>query len=226
MELAIQRARRKRKSEALLHALQSVSRFPRSRESEDSTIWASDGSMVPAAVGITEPKMVIGAATGPSTHSELVGLITALVLSGKAHNAQDPNKNITLLTDHLNSVWLIHDNNSSINQEPRLWNMNGHSYYRWIMNLVQESCTTIKYTLGHSSSESLEARMNQEADYYASSSQQIAGKLPIFPPPTFYMNEFTFFRDSDGFIESNISNFIDTYSAISTAMDLELQHGH
>ena len=195
--------------------------------------------MVPATVGITEPKMVIGAATGPSTlvlrvpgrnvlilHSELVGLITALVLSGKAHNAQDPNKNITLLTDHLNSVRLIHDNDSSINQEPRLQNMNGHSYYRWIMNLVQESCTTIKYTLGHSSSESLEAKMNQEADYYASSSQQIAGKLLIFPPPTFYMNEFTFFRDGDGFIESNISNFVDTYSAISTAMDLELQHGH
>ena len=67
MELAIQWARRKRKSDALLHPLQSVSRFPRSRESEDSTIWASDGLMVPATVGITEPKTVIGAATGPTT---------------------------------------------------------------------------------------------------------------------------------------------------------------
>ena len=184
MELAIQRARRKRKSEALLHVFQSTSRFPRSRESEDSTFWASDSSMVPAAVGITEPKTVIGVATGTSTlalrvlgrnvsilHGELVGLITALVLSGKTHNAQDPNNNITLLTDHLNSVRLIHDNNSSINQEPRLRNMNGRSYYRWIMNLIQESRTTIKYTPGHSSSDSCEARINQEADYYTLSSQ-------------------------------------------------------
>jgi len=103
--------------------------------------------------------------------------------------------------------------------------MNGRSYYRWIMNLVQETHSTIKYTPGHSSSESLEARMNEEADYYASSSQQIADKLPIFPLPTFYMNEYTYFRDGDGFIESNISSFIDTYSAIFKAGELA-QHGH
>jgi hypothetical protein len=66
--------------------------------------------------------------------------------------------------------------------------------------------------------------MNHEADYYASSSQQIAGKLPIFPVPTFFMNDYTFFRDSDGFIESNISSFVDTYSAIYTARSLALRH--
>ena len=74
--------------------------------------------------------------------------------------------------------------------------------------------------LGHSSSQSLEGRMNQEADYYGSLSQQVAGKLPIFFLPTFYMNEYTFFRDRDGFIDSNISYFIDAYSAIFTIRDL------
>jgi hypothetical protein len=235
-ELLLERSRRKRKAEALLHALESVSKFPRSREVGDD-VWASDGSMVPAAVGLTESKTVIGAATGPSTlalrvpglnvsilHGELVGLITALVLSAKTDNTRNPNT--TLLTDHLNSVRLINDNQSSINQEPRLRNMNGRSYYRWIMNLVQETQMSIKYTPGHSSSPTLEARMNEEADYYASSSQQIAYKLPIFSPPTFYMNEYTFFRDGDGFIESNISHFVDTYSAIFKARELSIGHGH
>ena len=50
----------------------------------------------------------------------------------------------------------------------------------------------------------------------------------LFPPPTFkfYMNEYICFGDGDGFIESNIPYFIDTYSAISIARDLALQHGH
>ena len=202
-------------------------------------MWASDGSMVPATVGITEPKTVIGAATGTSTlalrvpglnvsilHGELVGLITALVLSGKSHGVRSPNTSTTLLTDHLNSVRLVHDNQSSINQEPRLRNMNGRSYYRWIMNLVQETQMKIKYTPGHSLGATMEARMNEEADHYASSSQKIADKLPIFPLPTFYMNEYTFFRDGDGFIESNISQYIDTYSAIFKARELAIGHGH
>lgn len=80
--------------------------------------------------------------------------------------------------------------------------------------------------LGHSSSESLEARMNREADYYGSLSQQVAGKLPIFSPPTFYINEYTFFRDRNGFIESKISYFIDTYSAIFTVRDLTPRHSY
>ena len=80
--------------------------------------------------------------------------------------------------------------------------------------------------LGHSSSQSLEGRMNQEADYYGSLSQQVAGKIPIFFLPTFYMNEYTFFRDRDGFIESNISYFIDAYSAIFTIRDLMLRRSY
>lgn len=43
--------------------------------------------------------------------------------------------------------------------------MNGRSYYRWIMNLVQETQTTVKYTPGHSTGATLEARMNEEADH-------------------------------------------------------------
>jgi hypothetical protein len=34
------------------------------------------------------------------------------------------------------------------------------------------------------------------------------------------MNEYTFFRDGDGFIESNIPHFVDTYSAIFQAQEL------
>jgi hypothetical protein len=85
---------------------------------------------------------------------------------------------------------------------------------------------TVKYTPGHSTSTVLEAWMNEEADHYSSSSQCIANKLPIFPSPTFFMNECTFFREGDGFIESNISHFVDTYCAIFKAKDLAIGHGY
>ena len=102
IELAIDRARRKRKAEALLHSLASIIKFPRSREAGNlDNLWASDGSMVPAAVSITEPKTIIGAATGPSTlalkvlglnasilHGELAGIITAMILSCGSSGAQ------------------------------------------------------------------------------------------------------------------------------------------
>ena len=95
----------------LLHVLVSVVKFPSSRETGDN-LWASDGSMLPAAVGITEPKTVIGAATGPSTlalrvpglnvsilHGELAGMIIALVLSDKSHSTRNsPNFSLITLT--------------------------------------------------------------------------------------------------------------------------------
>ena len=105
---------------------------------------------------------------------------------------------------------------SLLQWEPSIIGTDGRSYYRWIMDLILKTQMTVTYTPGRSSSSSLESRMNAEADHYPSSSQRIVCKLPTFPSLTFYMNDYTFFREGDGFIESNIPHFIDTYSDVTT----------
>lgn len=40
------------------------------------------------------------------------------------------------------------------------------------------------------------------------------------------MNEYTFFQDGNGFIESNISHYVNTYCAIFKARELAIGHGH
>ncbi|KAJ7176386.1 hypothetical protein C8R43DRAFT_872728 [Mycena crocata] len=129
-----------------------------------------------------------------------------------------------LYTDHLNSVRLIDDSQTQIDQHPRLRGMNGRSYYRWILKLTSENPFKIKYTAGHSSEVSIPARMNFEADYYASGSQRIFTKLPTAPVPTFFMDEFTFFTLRDGWIESNIRNYVDKATTITLAN--HIANGH
>ena len=100
-ELAIEWSRRKRKAEVLLQVVASVVGFPRScvGKNEDG-LWVSDGSMLPAAVGITEPKTVIGAATGPSTLALRVPGLNASILHGELAWSclKDPLKCMSLST--------------------------------------------------------------------------------------------------------------------------------
>ncbi len=99
--------------------LANVCGLPPSQHSK-SCVWVSDGSMVSLSAGILDIKTVIGAATGTQSlvmkvsrnnvsilHDELIGMISALVLSKFTRN-NDQN-NDQLLTDHLNTVQLIED---------------------------------------------------------------------------------------------------------------------
>ncbi|KDR65054.1 hypothetical protein GALMADRAFT_82330 [Galerina marginata CBS 339.88] len=150
--------------------------------------WASDGSMIPATATLLDPKQITGAATGKSTlvmkvpgrnvsilQGEQVGLIIALVLSGQ--NDSSNNEQQCLLTDHLNSVHLIHDNQTNISQVPRLQYMNGRSYYRWILSLHERRHIAIEYTPGHADGLTLSSRMNNEADQLATSSGRV---VPLY----------------------------------------------
>lgn len=136
LELAIPRAVRESRAENVIQALANVCKF-RNMFEMDGRTWASDGSMKPASATIEDDKVVLGAATGPSTlvlkipgrnvsilHGEQIGLIIALILAGRTSSDVQH-----LLTDHLNSVRLIEDSQSNISQVPRLRNMNGRSYY-------------------------------------------------------------------------------------------------
>jgi hypothetical protein len=67
---------------------------------------------------------------------------------------------------------------------------------------------------------SLASLLNSEADHYASQAQNATQLLPAAPIPTFYMEDFALYRDSDGWIESNIRTFVDYFMARQTAKSL------
>ncbi|KAF8953177.1 hypothetical protein BDZ97DRAFT_1873600 [Flammula alnicola] len=221
-DLAIPRDIRERRAEIQIWNLVTASGFAPSNYTDGNT-WATDGSMLPASAGILDPKTITGAATGTSSlamrvpgrnvsilQGEQLGLIMALILSG---NKTEQERQL-ILTDHLNSVRLIDDSQTNVSQVPRLRFMNGRSYYRWILSLLTRPSRAnidIKYTPGHSDDKSTEAQMNSEADYLASSTQKIYKDLPEAPPPTFHMNEFTFHHPTDGWIESNISQYVNMH---------------
>lgn len=228
-DLTIPRDLRRDIAERLISSLANVCDFTPSRHA-DALTWASDGSMIPSSAGLLDTKFVIGAATGTKTlamklsgrnisilHGELAGLITALVLSKR-------DRNIRLLTDHLNTVRLVDDSRTGIDQVSRLRYMNGRSYYRWLLDLSNKSAARIEYTAGHSTAVTLEAHMNNEADFYASASQKFFKDLPAIPTPTFFMNDFTFHSSSDGWIESNVSSYVD--ARLSRHSTDEIGTGH
>src|ERR1700678_2670270 len=174
-------------SSTLLSVVMIVSitsrRWPTPANSHNNNTWATDGSMIPAASTISDPKHVTAAATGPATlvlrlshrnasilQGEQMGLIIALVL------AESPPQ---IYTDHLNSTMLIDDSSTAVNQERRLRSMNGRSYYSWILDLATRKSATITYTKAHTAGTSLDAALNREADHYASSAQKVIPSIPI-----------------------------------------------
>ena len=234
-ELAKPRHMRQNQNEEYIRNLVQVSGFNASKATDGRT-WASDGSMIPASASIIDDKSITGAATGVKTlvmrvpgrnvsilQGEQLGLIIALVLAENSNPTNDQ-RQARLLTDHLNSVRLIEDSKTQISQIPRLRNMNGRSYYRWIIDLTQRSTLTIHYTPAHSNDDTLETQMNNEADCLASSSQRIFRELPELPPPTFHMNDFTFHSPIDGWIETNIPNYVNLHLTRLAVMSLSQGH--
>jgi hypothetical protein len=186
--------------------------------------------MTPASSGISDPKSITAAVTGPATlvlrvldrnssilQGEQMGLLAALVLA-------DPS--LQIYTDHLNSTMLIEDSRSAINLDRRLRGMNGRSYYRWILDLVSRKLATVTYTKAHTTDITLPASLNREADHYASSAQKHIPSIPAAPVPTFFMDPYTFHWEHDGWIESNICYFVDHFAAKAVANKIALMPKH
>ncbi|KII84505.1 hypothetical protein PLICRDRAFT_117547 [Plicaturopsis crispa FD-325 SS-3] len=187
-----------------------ICKLPPSSRNCNKRLWASDGSMQPASSGIGDKKSITAAVTGAKTltlkvvgrnasimHGELMGLIAGLILS----NTEDESS--CLFSDHLNSVRFVEDVRSSIDQESRMRNMNGR---------------------GHSQDTDIASLLNNDADHFAVSSQRAISTTPIAPIPTFTMDEFTFYRENDGWIESNIRAFIDYFLARAASENLAIGH--
>src|SRR6202050_3478370 len=215
LTLMMPRSQRQVEAENYIRSLPSIlSLLPSSLPHQNRT-WGSDGSMIPATSGIGEDKSVTAAITGPKTiavrlngrslfilHGELIGLIMGLVLSDNETPNNKP------FTDHLNSVRFIDDARTSINQDNCLRSMNGRSYYKWIMDLVRRMRTQVLHTKAHMDQVNLSSLLNNEVDHYASKSQKLVNSLHQAPVPTFFMDNFTFYRHQDGWIESNICTFV------------------
>jgi hypothetical protein len=193
-------------------------------------MWATDGSMFPATSSLSDLKSITAAVSGPISivlrvahrnasilQGEQMGLVAALILAKISP---------TIYTDHINSTLLIDDYQSAVNQDRRLRSMNGRSYYRWILDLVTRKCATVTYTKAHTNDITIPASLNREADHLASTSQKYSTSIPIAPIPTFFMDAYTFHRQSDGWIESNIRYFVDIFVAKSTADALALLPKH
>ena len=229
-ELLLNREDRRREAENLVKTLAHLLEHPPSSHSIRGKGWASDGSMVPASAGIMEEKFVTAALTGPVTmvmklggrnsnilHGEVFGLIMGHILS-------TPDCDDVLFTDHLNSVRFLQDMRTNINQEKALRYRNGRSYFRWLSLLSKETGLRVEYTKGHSNEITQDSKLNAEADHFAVAAQKQFHSIPLAPPPTFTMNDFTYYRELDGWIESNIRIFIDQLLTQKIAMSLSLGH--
>jgi hypothetical protein len=140
--------------------------------------------------------------------------------------AAENSKSSTLHTDHLNSVRIIQDIRSMIGMESKLRSTNGRSYYRWIEDLVKRTRTVVNYVKSHTDAIGIGSWLNAEADHYASKAQSTTHLIPIAPIPTFFMEDFAFYREVDGWIESNIHIFTDYFLAKQTAKTLTYAHHH
>ena len=131
---------------------------------------------------------------------------------------------VMILTDHLNLVRLIDNSQTNISQVPHLCYMNGRSYYHWILSLINLSQVAVTYTAGHSDQLTLEARMNGEADLLATTSQKVYAELLYAPIPSFFMNDFTIYSETDGWIELNVMHFVNILLTCKTAMAPGIGH--
>jgi hypothetical protein len=212
-ELSIPRDRRRIKAEKFIIAVASLQKLtPSNLTVPGHILWASDGSMTPATAGLFDNKSITCAVTGPTTttfilrdrsnsilHGELMGLVIATLF------ARTTDRSIlhTIYTDHLNSARLIADSRTALDINPKLRRMNGRSLYRWILANIQDMTTEVEYTHGHSKQDNVASRLNGQADYYATQAQDRRTSLLPAPDATFYMDEFTLYTSSDGWIEAN-----------------------
>ena len=231
LDLMTSRTTRKNLAEKYIVTIAKVQPLPPSQLHHAGSNWASDGSMTPAASGIGDPKSVVAALTGPLTmvlrilgrnisilQGELVGLIAGLMMTS------GDTQSTTLHTDHLNSVRFINDLRSRVGQENKLRTMNGRSYYRWIADLLTRTRTLVIHVKSHTDNVGIGSWLNAEADHYASGAQKATHLIPSAPIPTFFMEDYAFYRDIDGWIESNIRVFVDYFLARQTARTLSLAH--
>ncbi|KAK1215270.1 hypothetical protein PQX77_022130 [Marasmius sp. AFHP31] len=214
--------------QTLLHYLRNSSFRPLHQPSlQTNTIFASDGSMVPPALSFSSLRSVTSSIATPcgstplslalfrnssvTAHAEIYGLIGCSLTAATCY----PDRPSTIYSDHLNSVNLIHDptNDARISTSPY------RSLYRWLFHIIRNSPSpiTFTYTPAHTNHSDIQSTSNAFADSIASSSH--SRNVPLAPLPTFFMDRYTLFSSSDGYIEQNIVSFVTQLCQLRTTQD-------
>jgi hypothetical protein len=216
VDLMMTRDVRRCHAEMFIKTIARIQPLPLSNLPHIGSNWGSDGSMIPVASGIGDSKSVTAVLIGLSTmvfrisgrnisilQGELMGIVAGLLMASESPQSS------MLHSDHLNSVWFIKDIRSKVGQETKLVHMNGRSYYRWIVDLARRSSTSVVHVKSHTDKTGLGLLLNVQADHYVSTAQKTTHVIPIAPIPTFLMEDFAFYHNDDGWIETNIQVFID-----------------
>ena len=227
LDLATPRDKRRQAAEVTVKMFAKAN--PRPMSWPDG-LWASDGSMKPASATLREDRLVTCGVTGPQSiqarltgrarsilQGEISGLIAAAILAKSCPSSEIR----TIYTDHLNSARLVDDSKTLLNTESKLRHMNGRSYYRWLLLILQDIDVNIVYTKGHDNGGSHESRLNNEADRLAvlAHSANISD-APFFPDPTFTMDKFVLHSSSDSYIEMSTREYVTSTLIASAAADL------
>jgi len=151
-------------------------------------------------------------------HGEAYAIVTASLLSLQG----DPNHRPHIISDHLNSVNLLHSNPST----QRLLHHPARALYRWILDIWSRLHTTptLTHVCAHTSAHTVESNLNRLVDHVASSSQNLPLPPPSVPTPSFFMDNFMLFSTSHGLIESSLLSFVDTLLAKAQATSLNSCH--
>jgi hypothetical protein len=192
--------------------------------------WATDGSMRTTTSALPQTR-VTAATTGPKTvvlkladqshnilHGKVMALTSACILMDRCDTEQ------TVYTDHLNTVRFIDDARSKVDQSNRIRKMNGRSYYRWLLELLENRNVTLKYTKSHTGGADKGSKLNGEADLLATEGQNHFDRIPPAPTPTFKLDNFSLHQNQLGWIESNALVAIEQTIAKQTAQDLAFGH--
>jgi hypothetical protein len=72
----------------------------------------------------------------------------------------------------------------------------------------------------HTGEKGLGSLLNEQADHYTTKAQNVLHHILTAPIPTFFIDDYAFYCDSDGWVEMNIRVFTDYLFAKQTAMTL------
>ena len=176
------------------------------------TLWATDGSYT--APNVTSTSAVVGPVTFALTvtdrergvlHAEVLGLIAAFICVVEAGSPH-----AIILSDHLNSVYLINDIRTH-SLPPYFWSQkNARSLYRWLAQLsLSHPEIEVAHVKAHTARKGPRAFLNSVADSVAKSARAFPFHSPPAPDTSFALDNFAV-RTRDGiWLESNLTKYVE-----------------
>lgn len=102
--------------------------------------------------------------------------------------------------------------------------MNACLYYCWLLAIFKNHSASIKYTKGHANNDTLPTVLNIAADQYAVNAQSDINTL-YAPIPSFFIDNYTLYNSTNGWIKSNTRYYVEHRLALNTAHELEYSTG-